>query len=281
MSAIFQESSRTNISSRSRATRDPSFHNENQESSPEEEDFEYDAEKASHSEAKCVKDRPYFLDKWTITRLRHILLLGMFTGTFPWQWNARKHRIDNWSPNWKKAWKIQWVIFTVHTSLLLIFQLYALWHAIAVEEHTTYRRLFIRSITLFWYFFGTIFNINMYYYKEQIRSYINTLFRFNFEFMEKYVVDLEGYSDGGRIVINFSIPANSSQVLLGVAAFLAMPFQPWYLFSYIYPKPWYWLIPGAIQDFVLVGQVITDYILYQWIIVAHTNSMEFWLRESQ
>ncbi|CAL8132918.1 unnamed protein product [Orchesella dallaii] len=279
MSAIFQESNRNNISSRSRVTRNPSFQEENEETFQEQEDFGYDAEKVLNFEPRGLSDRPYFLDKWTITRLRHIILLGMLSGTFPWIWNSKKHRINRWSPGWDKAWKIQWLFITIQTSLLSIFQVYALWHAIALEEHSTYRRLFMRSISLFWYFFGTVSNITMYFYKDQIRSYINTLFKFNFEFMKKYVVDLDGYADGGRIVINLSIPSNTCQVFVGVAAFLVMPFQPWYLFSYIYPKPWYWLIPGAIQDFVLVGQVITNYILYQWIIVAHTNSIEFWLRE--
>lgn len=60
-----------------------------------------------------------------------------------------------------------------------------------------------------------------------------------------------------------------------------MPHQPWYLFSYIYPRPWYWLIPGAVQEFIVVGQVITSYMLTAWIVVAHTNSVEFWLRETQ
>jgi len=72
-----------------------------------------------------------------------------------------------------------------------------------------------------------------------------------------------------------------SQVAASIARFLVMPFQPWYLFSYTYPKPWYWLIPGAIQEFLVIGQVIANYILYQWVVVAHANSMEFWLRESQ
>ncbi|CAL8131196.1 unnamed protein product [Orchesella dallaii] len=281
MSAIFQESRRTNLSSRSRVTRNPLFHEESEESSQEEKDSDDDTEKASEFDASGMTDRPYFLDKWTMIRLRHIILLGMFSGAFPWKWNAKKHRIDNWSLGWEKAWKIQWLIFTIQTSLLSIFQVYALWHAIVLEEHLTYRRLFMRSISLYWYFFGTVFNITLYFYKNQIRSYINTLFKFNNEFMQKYVVDLDGYADGGRIVINLSIPSNTFQVFVSVAAFLAMPFQPWYLFSYIYPKPWYWLIPGATQDFVLVEQVITNYILYQWVIVAHTNSMEFWLRESQ
>jgi len=125
------------------------------------------------------------------------------------------------------------------------------------------------------------FYLNIVLYKEQIREYINTLFRFNKNFMQKYVVDLDDYPDGGRIVINLSIPSNTCQVFVSVAFFCGMPFQPWYLFSYIYPKPWYWLIPGAIQEFVVVGQVIANYTLYQWVVVAHTNSMEFWLRESQ
>lgn len=101
------------------------------------------------------------------------------------------------------------------------------------------------------------------------------------DFPDKYLIHTEGYQDGGRILINLSIPSNCSQVFASVALFLVMPYQPWYLFSYIYPKPWYWLIPGAIQEFIVVGQVITSYMLTSWIVVAHTNSVEFWLIETQ
>lgn len=114
-----------------------------------------------------------------------------------------------------------------------------------------------------------------------MRQYINTLFRFNHEFIEKFLIHLDDYEDGGRLVINLSIPSNTSQVFASVALFLVIPYQPWYLFSYLYPKPWYWLIPGALQEFIVVGQVISNYILYQWIMVAHSNSVEFWLREIQ
>jgi hypothetical protein len=70
--------------------------------------------------------------------------------------------------------------------------------------------------------------------------------------VEKYLVSIDGYQDGGRILINLSIPSNCSQVFASVALFLVMPYQPWYMYSYIYKheNPWYWLIPGAIQEFI-------------------------------
>lgn len=98
---------------------------------------------------------------------------------------------------------------------------------------------------------------------------------------DKYVLSLDDYDDGGRVVMNLSIPSNTAQVFVSVSLFLVIPHEPWYIFSYIHPKPWYWLIPGAIQEFIVVGQVISNYVLYQWIMVAHTNSVEFWLKEIQ
>ncbi|CAL8132912.1 unnamed protein product [Orchesella dallaii] len=278
MSALFQES---NLTNKLRVTRNPIFHMENQENNYEEEvNDHYDVEKAPNAEILGVADRPYFLDKQTITRLRQVLLLGMFSGTFPWRWNARTHRVDKWSPAWEKSWKILWAIHFIQTSVLTLYQCYFLIKSIPKGPNATYRKFFMGFISWVWYFFATIFNINIFIYQDRIRSYINTLFSFNFEFMKKYVVDLDGYADGGRSVINLSIPSNILQVFVSVLSFLATPFQPWYLFSYIYPKPWYWLIPGTIEDFVVAGQAIASYTLYQWLIVAHTNSMEFWLRES-
>lgn len=137
------------------------------------------------------------------------------------------------------------------------------------------------SFSLLWYTWAVYFNVNMYLYKDQIRQYINTMLDFNEKYVEKFVIHLDDYKDGGRLVINLAILSNISQVFVSVSLFLVMPYRPWYLFSFIYPKPWYWLIPGAIQEFIVVGQVITSYMLLSWIIVVHTNTMQFWLREIQ
>ncbi|CAL8075886.1 unnamed protein product [Orchesella dallaii] len=278
ISAFLQESNCS--SSTTRITRDPTFHIDVEDTDVIKDYMDYDSERAPYSDAGGVKNRQYFLDKLTIRRLRQILFLGLLSGAFPWIWNSKKHRIDRWTRGWEKAWKIQWLILFIHTCVLTLYQGKLVIESIPKGPKATYRKFFMGFVSLFWYFFATIFNINIIVYQDSIRSYINTLFRFNFEFMKKYVVDLDGYPDGGRSVMNLSIPSNIFQVFVSVLSFLAMPFQPWFLFSYIYPKPWYWLIPGAIQDFVVVGQVITSYTLYQWVIVAHTNSMEFWLRES-
>lgn len=70
-------------------------------------------------------------------------------------------------------------------------------------------------------------------------------------------MSIDGYKDGGRILINFSIPCNCSQVFASVALFCVMPYQPWYFYSFVYKEdnPWWTLIPGALQEFVMAGQV--------------------------
>lgn len=97
-----------------------------------------------------------------------------------------------------------------------------------------------------------------------MRQYINTLFKFNGDFVgkenslftleiffhppiplkifglcvtsnryainlitDKHLIHLDDYDDGGRIVINLSIPSNTSQVFASVALFLVIPYQPW------------------------------------------------------
>ncbi|CAL8132916.1 unnamed protein product [Orchesella dallaii] len=267
-------------SSKERITRDPTFYMEIHDNTFDEDYVDYNSGSHLYLDAGGMKERPYFLDKLTIRRLRQILFLGLFSGTFPWIWNSKKNRIDKWNRGCEKAWKIMWVILFIHTSVLTLYQGNLVLESIPKGPNATYRKFFMGFVSLFWYFFATIFNINILIYQDSIRLYINTLFRFNFEFVKKYVLDLDGYVDGGRSVMILSIPSNMFQVFVSVLSFLAMPFQPWFLFSYVYPKPWYWLIPGAIQDFVVVGQVITSYTLHQWLVVAHTNSMEFWLRES-
>jgi hypothetical protein len=110
-----------------------------------------------------------------------------------------------------------------------------------------------------------------------------TLAKIHFITSDRYVINADDYVDSGRILINFSIPSNTCQVFISVSLFLRVPWQPWYIYSYIYSpeNPWYWLIPGALQEFMVVGQVITSYMLISWIIVAHTNSVNFWLKEAQ
>ncbi|CAL8128905.1 unnamed protein product [Orchesella dallaii] len=256
MSSLLQNSKSTHRSN-TRVTRDPTFHMEDDEDDDEREIencwVSPPSSPRSQSGFRATEERPYFLDQTTMARLRQIILLGIFSGTFPWTWNSKKHRVDRWSPGWEKLWNVQWFFVTLQTGILTLFQFYPMYKT--VEEHAiTHRKIFMLSVNIFVYACAMCFNVNMYFYKEPIRQYINTLFRTNRQFMEKYVVDLEGYKDSGRLVINLSIPSNMSQVMATITRFLVMPFQPWYLFSYIYPKPWYWLIPGALQEFLVIGQ---------------------------
>ncbi len=82
----------------------------------------------------------------------------------------------------------------------------------------------------------------------QVREYINTLMQFNHTYVQKYVIHLNDHKDGGRFVINGAILTNFAQICISIYFFLLMAEQPWYLFSYISPKPWYWLIPGALHE---------------------------------
>lgn len=102
-------------------------------------------------------------------------------------------------------------------------------------------------------------------------------------FLEKYLVfaDKDIEFSASRLIVKFSIPAAASQISNSLFFFLAMPYQPYYLTSMINPRPWYALIPGTIQDFTLIGQTILTYITISWMQIAHTSSIEFWLREMQ
>lgn len=97
----------------------------------------------------------------------------------------------------------------------------------------------------------------------------------------KYVIDLDGHKDGGRICMDFTTLGSFWSVLVKVMYFLRMPFAPWYLFSYISPKPWYWLVPGAVHAFLFSGQVMASHTLVCWLVAAHANTTQFWLKEIQ
>jgi len=69
--------------------------------------------------------------------------------------------------------------------------------------------------------------------------------------LDKYVVNLDGYYDGCWLVNSVVIPFNFSQNGICVIFFILYPFQPWYLYSYLYDKEnpfaWYALIPGIFE----------------------------------
>ncbi|CAL8140069.1 unnamed protein product [Orchesella dallaii] len=282
MSALMHQNQSGSI--KKRVTRDPKFHLEEEDEYPT--DFNTDRHSSVYSGSIDYKSpefyknqRSHFLDKATMNRLRQLLILGASAGAFPWKWNNKEKRIDKWSPFMERVWKVQWFFVTIQTTFLTGFQFYSFFNRVS-GSNKTYREVFMNSLSVYWYICAVYFNINMFIYKDQIRQYINTLLNFNKEYVQKYLIHTEGYKDGGRILINLSIPSNCSQVFASVALFCVMPYQPWYIFSYIYPKPWYWLIPGALQEYTVVGQVITSYMLTSWIVVAHTLSVDFWLRET-
>lgn len=95
------------------------------------------------------------------------------------------------------------------------------------------------------------------------------------------MIHLDGIEDGGRWVINGAIITNFAQVGISTSFYFLMAEQPWYLYSFISPKPWYWRLPGAFHEFMLTGQVVVTYTLIAWMIVAHSNTLKFWLSETQ
>ncbi|CAL8068218.1 unnamed protein product [Orchesella dallaii] len=172
----------------SRITRDAKFHMEPEEDGAKDNfDEQSLSRKATAFSSGSVKDRPYFLDRWTMNRLRQSLILGAFSGTFPRSWNTKEHRIDKWAPQWERLWNFQWGIVTLQTCCVTVYQFYAFYKGIVEGHHETYRELFMSSFSVFWYCICLCFNVTMVFYKDQIREFINTLLKFNQEYMGKHV----------------------------------------------------------------------------------------------
>lgn len=153
--------------SASRATRNPIFDMENYSHDKFLDDQTSPASPHSRPASSYVKDRPYFLDKTTMTRLRQLLILGASSGAFPWYWNRKHCRIDKWSPMFEKIWVIQWFFVTIQTLFLTIFQFYSFFNRVS-GPHQTYREVFMSSLSAYWYICAVYFNINMYIYKDQV-----------------------------------------------------------------------------------------------------------------
>lgn len=152
MSKLLQQENRAlGARSGTRVTRDPIFHDQEYGDDVDEvhDPYRQDSRPPSYVPRKereqYIKDRPYFLDKTTMTRLKQILLLAMCSGTVPWRFNKKTHQIDKWSPTLEKLWKFQWFFVTIQTTLLTGFQFYSF---ISRVEHEikTYREVFMNSV---------------------------------------------------------------------------------------------------------------------------------------
>ncbi len=107
-------------------------------------------------------------------RLKQVLWLGQKSGAFPWKWDAKTSRIEKWSAFFEKIWCYQWAIVLVQTVFLSVFHLNVFWNAIKAAE--AYRTAFQSTFSPLWFSYSLIFNGNVYYYKERVRTVNITAF---------------------------------------------------------------------------------------------------------
>ncbi|XP_035707950.1 uncharacterized protein LOC118435675 isoform X2 [Folsomia candida] len=150
------------------------------------------------------------------------------------------------------------------------------------DETGSWRPVFMSSFSVLWYCYSLSLSATMFWYGEAMRNYVNAMFEINGKLVDEYLITAEGHKEGGQILLNLSIPSNITQTFISISLFLTFPNSPWYLYNYIYSPEhgWWWLIPGALHEFVFAGQVLCLYLLIAWIVVAHSNSVTFWLQEA-
>ncbi len=174
--AEFRKTSAGVPSSRTRPTRNPMFHrnpdkvydieNGQPPSEPPSDDQREEIQLEPNPKTEPIS-RPYLLDKLTLTRLKHIIFLGRTTGTFPWTWDNKEHKITTFSPVYTKCWKLFRFLFTIQTCCITVFQAHIFWN-LASSGTVTNREIFIASFNLMWYIEWIDFAINMYFYGEQV-----------------------------------------------------------------------------------------------------------------
>lgn len=166
-------------SSRTRPTRNPMFHRNPDESCDIESgqsiselpsnDQNDQTKSESNSKTESELSRPYFFDKTTMSRLKHIMFLGMTTGTFPWKWDNSKHKIEQFSPIFLQVWKLFRLLFAIQSCCITVFQAHVFWQ-LASSGKVSNRQIFIASFNLMWYIEWMDFAVNMYIYGEQVYS---------------------------------------------------------------------------------------------------------------
>ncbi len=105
-----------------------------------------------------IINREYFLDQQKMQRLKQLIWLGTFTGSFPWKWNSKTNQIERWGLFIEKLWRVQWFLVTIRTCVLTGFQLYAFSNA--VKHSKTYRAALQSGFIFLWYSYNVILNLN-------------------------------------------------------------------------------------------------------------------------
>ncbi|OXA44190.1 uncharacterized protein LOC118438390 [Folsomia candida] len=226
-------------------------------------------------------ERPCLLSKNAVSRLKQVCIVGALVWALPWRYDAKTRRVERWSPGLHRVWSAIWWAFAVQNTVLLGYQFYSFFARVQLDNGS-YRPVFMNSFCVFWYLYSISLNTTMHMYRDKFRIYINTLLAFNEKNVERYVLTLDELGDHGQAILKCAVPANFIQLCLSCTLYLFMPYQPWYLTSYIYSpdNPKWWLIPGALQEWVMAGQTVAVFCLLAWITVSHGNCVEFWLMEA-
>lgn len=123
---------------------------------------------SSQKTPETCHNRPYFLDNSTMSRLKQIISLATCSGTVPWRFNTKSHKIDRWSPSLEKLWRLQWYFITLQTVCLTVYQFYSFISRIKnLQEHSN-RELFMASVSVYWYVCAVYFNMNMFIYEDKV-----------------------------------------------------------------------------------------------------------------
>lgn len=162
----------------SRVTRNPLFH-----ASTTDEDYilpgsrtgSVDYYQPMKETSEYIKERPYFLDKTTMRRLKQILTLAVCSGTVPWRFNTKTHQIDRWNPFFENLWKVQWFLVTIQTACLTVYQFHTFLSGVETNVKS-YREVFMSSVSCYWYVCAVYFNINLYLHKDHVSPQAYTIF---------------------------------------------------------------------------------------------------------
>ncbi|ODN03006.1 hypothetical protein Ocin01_03690 [Orchesella cincta] len=261
----------TSRANSSRITRNPTFSDLEQDISTEEK---------SDYQNQVGHDQPYLFTKSVLNRLRVIVISGMLSANFPWLWNNKTKRIERWSPVMVKLWKMYWCGTVIQSICMLSYHIHCL-NGMYSRNLESYRGIFAYSVILYFYACHLGYRASMFLYEDDMRRYINRLQDFNEEYVDKYLIYADKGTEfgAGRMVMNLSIPAAACNIANSLFLFLVTPSAPYYLTSMIKPLRWYSLIPGAFHELTLIGHTIITYLTISWLQVAHTSTMDFWLRE--
>ncbi|OXA62530.1 hypothetical protein Fcan01_01434, partial [Folsomia candida] len=232
-------------------------------------------------------EKPYLISKHRIWRLRALIWLGRIGFMLPWRWAENRSLdgivIEKFSTFWERVWNLGSLLVCCLSCVLTYFHTSIAFKSFKSGEEG-YRSTFSSLQGTAWHSHAAILSIVFIAYQDRIRVYLNAMFLFNKHLVEELCQgQFDEEDDGSNLFYNWAYPFLWIEIFLSLSRYIVNYDAPLYLTSFLGTRdqiPWWFVLLGALQDFMTSTQLITGTLMLGYVIVTHAVTINFWLREA-